>query len=402
MTKGTLLGWITVLATALVTACFNPAGGGTDTEDTDDDPRAFISTWQTDASGDDTISSTNQIKLPLESDGTYNFAVDWGDGTTDTITSADQVLPGESDPVTHTYAAPGTYDVTITGTINGFGFGWDVGSDNTDADKLIDVKEWGPVVFRNDGGVFMDADNLSGFSATDSPELSSVTSIYSMFRFANTFNGNIGGWDTSAVTNMSDVFRDTPAFNGDIGAWDTSSVRNMRLMFDDAAVFNQDIGQWDTSGVNDMGGMFQNAVAFNQDIGGWDTSEVRRMFSMFFNAESFNQDIGRWVTSSVNTMRYMFQQARAFNQDIGGWDTSGVTEMQGMFYNADAFDQDIGGWVTSSVTKMEYMFGSANQFDQNLSGWCVSLIASEPTSFDENATGWTLPNSRPVWGTCPE
>jgi surface protein len=47
------------------------------------------------------------------------------------------------------------------------------------------------------------------------------------------------------------------------------------------------------------------------------------------------------------------------------------------------------------------MFRSASSFNQDLSGWCVTLISSEPFVFDDNATSWTLPDSRPIWGNCP-
>ena len=48
------------------------------------DPNAFITIWDTTQSG---ISNVNQITLPLESEGLYNFVVDWGDGATDNITN---------------------------------------------------------------------------------------------------------------------------------------------------------------------------------------------------------------------------------------------------------------------------------------------------------------------------
>ena len=394
------------------------------------DPGAFVTTWQTDETGNNVASGTDQITLPLAAGGTYDFTVDWGDGTSDVVTAADQVLPGETDPVTHTYAASGTYDVTITGTIEGFGFGY---ATDTDADKLVDVKEWGPVIFRNDGGVFRDADNLPGFSASDSPDLSSVTNMNDMFAGALRFNGNVGGWDTSAattmeymfgqvgtfndtrafnvdisgwdtssVTSMAGMFFDAASFNQDIGGWNTSSVTDMNLMFLGADFFNQDVGGWDTSSVTDMFAMFRNANAFNQDIGGWDTSSVTNMSDMFFPAAAFNQDIGEWDTSSVTTMQEMFRSAEVFNQDIGDWDTSSVTNMSSMFFRASAFDQDIGSWDTAAVDTMSSMFGDATSFNQDLSGWCVSLIPSEPSSFDDGATSWTLSDSRPDWGTtCP-
>src|SRR5690606_15943272 len=73
----------------------------------------FVSRWRTDAYGD---SADDQITLPLVSNGTYDFVVDWGDGTTDTITAWD-------DPArTHTYPEPGTYTVTIEGDIVGWAF----------------------------------------------------------------------------------------------------------------------------------------------------------------------------------------------------------------------------------------------------------------------------------------
>ncbi len=88
---------------------------------------------------------------------------------------------------------------------------------------------------------------------------------------SDTFNQNIGSWDTSNVTNMQGVFH-TSAFNQNISGWDTSSVTNMQGMFayyvagGGTSAFNQDISGWDTSNVTNMSYMFQNAAtAFNQD-----------------------------------------------------------------------------------------------------------------------------------------
>ena len=102
----------------------------------------FVSEWKTDNTTG-SVSGSNQISLPLESDGTYNFTVDWGDGSSDTITSWNQA------EVTHTYAFSGTYTVKISGTIEGFRF--NNGGDRT---KIIDISQWGILKLGNNGTYF--------------------------------------------------------------------------------------------------------------------------------------------------------------------------------------------------------------------------------------------------------
>ena len=75
----------------------------------------FISTWKTDNLSTGS-SNSNQVKLPLMPNGSYNFYVNWGDGTVSSIAAWNQA------EATHTYAAIGTYTITITGYINGWSF----------------------------------------------------------------------------------------------------------------------------------------------------------------------------------------------------------------------------------------------------------------------------------------
>jgi surface protein len=230
---------------------------------------------------------------------------------------------------------------------------------------------------------------------------SKVTDMFAMFSGAASFNQDIGGWNTSNVTRMNLIFSGATSFNQDIGGWNTSKITSMEWMFRDAEAFNQDLGDWDTSNVTQMARTFENATAFNGDIGNWNTSKVTRMDYMFYRASSFNREIGSWNTSSVADMQSIFMEATAFNGSIGNWNTSEVTRMDWMFYRASSFNQNIGGWDTSKVTTMDRMFDNATSFNQDLSGWCVSLIPLAPYGFDHNTTSWVLPNSRPIWGTCP-
>lgn len=97
---------------------------------------------------------------------------------------------------------------------------------------------------------------------------------------------------TTPVGDMWILFSRNEDFNQDIGNWDVSNVSNMDSMFRFARSFNQDISAWDTGNVTNMSSMFEEAHSFNQDIGSWDVSNVVYMSSTFSGALSFNQDIG--------------------------------------------------------------------------------------------------------------
>ncbi len=215
----------------------------------------FISVWKTDNSG---VSGDNQITLPLEADGSYDFSVDWGDGTTSQITQWDQA------EVTHTYTEVGEYTVTISGEIVGFRF-----NNSGDENKFIDVQHWGALRVGNNGSYFYGANDLIS-SANDSLDLSGTTNLENMFRstakFGNVFTGDISNWDVSSVNTMTAMFLRAVLFNSDISRWDVSSVIVMGTMLEDASAFDSDISQWDvlsatSIGLNDSGLSTENYSA---------------------------------------------------------------------------------------------------------------------------------------------
>jgi surface protein len=349
-------------------------------------PTSFVSTWNTSNTSFGS-STANQVQLPLELVGTYNFTVDWGDGSPiDTITVW-------NDPLTlHTYAIAGTYTITITGQIEGFVF-----NNSGDRQKILSVTSWGPD-FRlgNSTSYFFGCTNLDLSSTLDILDLTGTSDMSSTFRdcAALSIANNMDLWDTSSVTNMPFMFENAASFNQPIGTWDTSSVTSMAAMFNSAILFNQNISSWNTSSVTSMSGMFVSALSFNQPIGIWDTSSVTSMSAMFGNATSFNQNISSWDTSSVTSMINMFFDASSFNQPIGIWDTSSVTSMSAMFGNATSFNQPIGTWDTSSVTSMQSMFNNATSFNQNISSWDTSSVTSminmffDASSFNQPIGTW--------------
>ncbi|MFD2098372.1 BspA family leucine-rich repeat surface protein [Flagellimonas iocasae] len=359
------------------------------------DPTSFVTTWTTPSDDFELIIGTN-------SELSYDFTIDWGDGTVEDLSALTE------DP-SHVYAKADTYTVAINGTfpaIQMYRFEEDQLIPSQQA--LIGIEQWGTIAWETFGAAFQNCANLEIYNAEDTPDLSIVEDLSSMFYGATLFNGDISDWDTSNVTNMGGMFSQATSFDGVIGNWNTSNVIDMSLIFLGAKSFNQDIGNWDTSTVVNMMGMFAGASSFNQYIGDWNTSQVTTMENMFTDADSFNQDISTknngasWNTSSVTSITAMFSGAAAFNQDIGNWDTSSVTRMDAIFYAAENFNQDLSSWDTSQITNMFFMFNGATAFDQNLAAWNIGNVTimdsmldnsgMSPQNYSDTLIGWAAQN----------
>jgi len=395
-------------------------------------PSPFVSTWRTTNTSAGS-SNSDQVKLPLQSGGTYNFTVNWGDGNTNIITTWNQA------ETTHTYISSGDYTITITGICSGFAF---LGTG--DRQKLLSITYFGSVVFGNySNGIFNGCTNLNLSLVNDTPDLStmnttqymfanctSLTTVNNMnswdtsnvsvmdqmFLFANLFNQNIGGWNVSLCQSMFGMFDGASSFNQNLNSWDVSGVFSMGQMFSGASNFNSDITSWNVGNVISMNNMFTFATSFNQNIGSWNVSNVTNMNSMFSIATSFNQNIGGWNVTNVNSMNSMFNGATSFDQNISSWDVSNVTNMSAMFFTASSFNQPIGSWDVSSVTLMASMFAGATAFNQNIGAWDVSSVTNftffmngktdltySATNLDAIYNGWSLltlqPNETITFGT---
>ncbi len=333
------------------------------------DPNAFVSVWD-----------TNQIHLPLESNGTYDFFVDWGDGTNDTITTWNQA------EVTHTYSSAGTYTVAINGTI----IGWRFNNQGYKL-KIVEIQQWGCLQLGNSGGYFYGCNNLV-LAAQDSLNLTGTTSLYRAFSHCYNIgsNGKMNTWDVSNVTDMSYMFHRAFSFNHPIGNWNISRVTNTSFMFYTASHFNQPIGNWNVSRVTNMSSMFNSAYSFNQALNLWDVSMVVDMNRMFSDTNTFNEAIGNWNVSSVTDMRYMFYYSREFNQPLQNWNVSNVITMEGMFEHASSFNQAIGNWSVSNVRTMKGMFQGASSFNQYIGNWDVSNVNDMSYMF-YSATNFNYP-----------
>lgn len=334
---------------------------------------SFVSTWRT--SNTSTGSSTsNQIKLPLVSSGTYKFIVDWGDGTSNTITIWNQA------ETTHTYTSAGDYTIKINGVCTGWQF-----NNTGDRLKILSVETWGRN-FRlgtNQGGYFYGCANLRLDFVSDVLNLNGTSSLASAFRFCNVLTtiNRSNEWNTSSITDISYISQYSPLFNPLISLWNVGNVTTMQGAFF-ASGFNGDISNWNTSKNTTFYLTFADNNNFNQDIGGWDTGNVLNMQQMFQSAAAFNQPINSWNTSKVTNMASMFQTALAFNQNIGSWNVSKSTNFSSMFQGATYFNNgessDINNWQinTNAAVNMQQMFANAISFNQNIGSWNVSMITT--------------------------
>lgn len=344
---------------------------------------SFIASWKTDNTGD---SDNDQIALPLEASGTYNFTVHWGDGSSDIITVWNQ------SETTHTYASAGTFTITIAGTIDGFSF-----NNTGDDQKILDISNWGTLLLGDSSAYFSGCVNLT-VSATDDLDTSAITTMQSCFSgcAALTTVPGITAWDTSNVTTMRSMFSTATLFNQDLNGWDTSSVTDMLFLFSNATTFNGAVGDWDVTSVTGMDFLFAGAVAFNQPIDDWTTTVLETTSSMFSGADAFNQSVDSWNMSSVTTMANMFKSCNVYNKSMNSWNVEAVLTMADMFSGATLFNGNITSWTPSACTDMSSLFQSAGAFNQAINGWDVSAVTDmnsmffSATAFNQDLNSWTV------------
>ena len=390
--------------------------------------------------------ANSPISLPLVADGEYNMIVDWGDGTTDTITAWDDAEK------THSYSTSGNYTITINGTCKGFAF------NNTGyTSSILDIFDWG-VLELSTSASFYGADNLGTnrpdfkLTATGRPAVS-TTSFKDMFRGTTLLSGSLSDLITTTVTSFENTFKDAVNFNSPLTDWNLINATTVKSMFEGASNFNQPLS-WNTSQVLtfnsmfkdatdfnsaidldtaagiDFSYMFNNATSFNQDIQGfnlsnahnisymfanatsfnsplltWDTDGILNMSNTFASTRNFNQNIGSWIMTSVGNTSNMFAEAVSYNNDginLNTWDLTGITDASGMFYSASAFDQSLNWSTFTSLQNADEMFYNATSFNQDISSIPIDNLQTawkmlDGTSFSRTNYD-TLLNA---WATAP-
>ena len=324
-----------------------------------------------------------------------NYDIDWdNDGVfEDTNVSGSQ---------SHTFTTVGEYTIRFR-NLN------DVHINNqAGREKYTSIEQWGTAVWDADMSfAFQGASRLT-MTATDTPNMSAVTNMRSMFYGATSFNGDLSEWNTASVTNMYRMFSEATKFNGDISGWNTESVTNMHGMFQDATSFDQNIGGWNTAKVTNMKAMFLVATSFNQDIGGWNVEAVTTMQRMFYgvtlsfkNYDSLlvgwnRQNLRPSVVFGGGNSSYMSTQAQTARENMTTSDRWSITDgglrtmnqaPANIFLSANSIAENAGvnavvGMLSNTDTGGTYTYtlvdgdGDADNGSFNILGTTLRLTAS--------------------------
>ncbi len=161
-------------------------------------PKPFITTWNTNIESEDE-EVNRQVTISTNGDS-YNYQVSWGDGSFN---------EGVNGDITHTYSVSGTYTVSIYGD-----FPQIINNSINENKKLKSIEQWGDIKWLSMRRAFYKTSGLA-VNATDSPDLSRVSDMSSMFSGVYEFSAaqERWDWDVSNVTKMDFLFSSNGGFN---------------------------------------------------------------------------------------------------------------------------------------------------------------------------------------------
>ncbi|CAL2074510.1 BspA family leucine-rich repeat surface protein [Tenacibaculum sp. 190524A02b] len=315
------------------------------------DEDKFITTWKT-------TSNNENIQIRTTGGGS-SFIIDWGDGNTS--------LEIAGSP-SHTYTNPGTYTVKVSGTI-----GQLYANNQSVADKMVSVEQWGAARFTSFRRAFSGADNVV-INATDIPDLSNVTSFEDAFKNCKKLvdnGGQVQNWNVSTIENFSGAFQGANSFNVNLGEWDISSM---------------------TSATNMLNGTALSTVNYDKTIAGWATIEGSETIpqNKSLGANGLNYCTSEYERGILESNGWTLNDAgklcSAENAFITTWQTTSASEeirfpgvTNGGTYDIDWGDgsSDIG--ITGTIS---HTYATADEYQIKVSGGLTSFFINNSPNND--------------------
>ena len=104
-------------------------------------------------------------------------------------------------------------------------YGQELGS----CEALLRVEQFGTVQWQTMAYAFYGCKNMQFAEGIDTPDLSQVTDMRSLFSGCTSFNHPLNNWDVSQVTNMDGMFYDCTSFNQELGMWKLERCQELGL-----------------------------------------------------------------------------------------------------------------------------------------------------------------------------
>jgi len=249
-----------VFAISLVGSCRNESLKP-EHEHKPDIKKPFVTIWELPES--ESSSDNGIITIPINPEFNYNYNIKWSkvdapnvNGEKTGITDGGNVVVSGDGK----YSIGRKYKIEISGVFPAIYFDE---KKTDDGKKLISVEQWGDIEWKSMNRAFAGCSNLV-INAKDSPDLSRVTDMTSMFYGAKSFNQSIENWDVSNITVMDFMFYGAESFNQPLNRWNVVSVSHMSHMFERAISFDQNLNSWSLRMKEDVGRthMFRDAKSF--------------------------------------------------------------------------------------------------------------------------------------------
>ena len=379
-------------------------------------------------------SPADSYTLPTVDGGVYNCTVEWGDGTTSTITSWNQ------SEVTHQYPSAGKYRIKISGQFEGINFHRHEELNHHDHLKLLDVISWG------DDSKMDIAGHVSPFNphgVTSDGSGGFMTSSVGMFCGCKNWNDVSGGapnWGTCGTAKtlhpdgdgrkfgssaLITVFYGNSSLQADISVWTTedrpftgNAYRHFetRPRVSDIDTFKANF-HWLVSNGNNWK-MFTNRGVVSAEgnsllrsnrnsrfeVSNWklDPAAPNIAWQTTFNGNNnMDPDVSNLVGPNVSTVAYIFNGADSFTgRGLENWDISGIDTNSS---NSSGFTSAFAGTAINKILPWTFAFGArltnmlfkCKLYDSPCNGWDTSGVYQasgvfhEASNFNNGGVSWT-------------
>lgn len=180
----------------------------------------------------------------------------------------------------------------------------------------------------------------SNFSSFDGRmlDVSNITNMNGLFKNCHSVTSiDVTGWNTASVTDMSNLFNTSSLLTEIKGlqGLDLSSVTTISSMFYYCSkITSIDVAGWNTGSISNMGSLFEYCSVLTEinGIENFDTKNLTDMSRLFANCSKLTSvDLSKWDLSKVTSMASSFAYCKALTEVKMGGDVSKLNSVVGMF-----------------------------------------------------------------------